>query len=299
MNELRLGIIGLSEGNGHPYSWSAIFNGFDPQEMSRCPFPAIPEYLARQKFPEDAIADARVTHIWTQDKAISERISRASLVRNIVDKYADMIGQVDAILLARDDAENHYEMSAPFIDAGLPIYIDKPLATRVEDAERIYALERYPGQIFTCSALAYAREFEFGGSVQEKLGRLSKIEAFANKDWAKYGVHIIEPVLNIIGHQGRLSSIKAVRSERGRKVEVTWESGLKTSFSTSGREKSPIELVIIGEKRSKKLIFKDTFAAFKTALETFVRIVRKQEAVQSKERVLKIIDIIEAGVLYE
>ena len=24
---LKLGIIGLSEGNGHPYSWSAIFNG--------------------------------------------------------------------------------------------------------------------------------------------------------------------------------------------------------------------------------------------------------------------------------
>ena len=26
---LRIGVIGLSEGNGHPYSWSAIINGFD------------------------------------------------------------------------------------------------------------------------------------------------------------------------------------------------------------------------------------------------------------------------------
>jgi len=299
MNELRLGIIGLSEGNGHPYSWSAIFNGFDPQEMSRCPFPAIPDYLTRQNFPDDAIAGARVTHVWTQDRAISEHISRASLVRNVVDRCEDMIGRVDAILLARDDAENHYAMSAPFIDAGLPIYIDKPLAIRVEDAEKIYALERYQGQIFTCSALTYAREFKLDEFDLEKLGRLIRIEAFANKEWAKYGVHVIEPVLNIIGHQGRITTIRALRSERGRKVEVTWASGLQTSFSTSGRESSPIELVIIGEKRSKKLIFRDTFAAFKTALETFVRIVRKQEAVQSKERVLKIIDIIEAGARHE
>ena len=33
---LRVGILGLSEGNGHPYSWSAIFNGFD--KTKECPF---------------------------------------------------------------------------------------------------------------------------------------------------------------------------------------------------------------------------------------------------------------------
>jgi hypothetical protein len=26
---VRLGIIGASPGNGHPYSWSAFFNGYD------------------------------------------------------------------------------------------------------------------------------------------------------------------------------------------------------------------------------------------------------------------------------
>lgn len=27
--ELKIGILGMTEGNGHPYSWSAMFNGFD------------------------------------------------------------------------------------------------------------------------------------------------------------------------------------------------------------------------------------------------------------------------------
>lgn len=27
--EISLGIIGMTPGNGHPYSWSAIFNGYD------------------------------------------------------------------------------------------------------------------------------------------------------------------------------------------------------------------------------------------------------------------------------
>src|SRR5690554_2257137 len=45
---IRLGVIGLSDGNGHPYSWSAIVNGYDPVAMQACEFPVIPEYLGHQ-----------------------------------------------------------------------------------------------------------------------------------------------------------------------------------------------------------------------------------------------------------
>ena len=43
---LRLAMLGMIPGNGHPYSWSAIVNGYDPVEMSHCPYSMIPEYLA-------------------------------------------------------------------------------------------------------------------------------------------------------------------------------------------------------------------------------------------------------------
>ena len=53
----RLGAIGLSPGNGHPYSWAAIFNGYDTASMADCPFPAIPEYLATQAEQPGPVAD--------------------------------------------------------------------------------------------------------------------------------------------------------------------------------------------------------------------------------------------------
>ena len=43
--ELRIGILGMTEGNGHPYSWSAMINGYDRDEMETCGFPVIPRYL--------------------------------------------------------------------------------------------------------------------------------------------------------------------------------------------------------------------------------------------------------------
>ena len=43
VKKIKLGIIGMSDGNGHPYSWSAIFNGYNRDEMQKCTFPVIPE----------------------------------------------------------------------------------------------------------------------------------------------------------------------------------------------------------------------------------------------------------------
>ncbi|MEN8251827.1 MAG: Gfo/Idh/MocA family oxidoreductase, partial [Bacteroidota bacterium] len=134
-NILKLGIIGMSEGNGHPYSWSAIINGdFNREEMNNCGFAGIPIYLEANS-DTLGINDVQVTHVWTQDKNLSTHIAKASGIRNVVDSMEDMIGEVDAVLLARDDPENHVKMARPFLDADIPVFIDKPLAITKEDLE--------------------------------------------------------------------------------------------------------------------------------------------------------------------
>ena len=86
LKTLKLGIIGLSEGNGHPYSWSAIVNGdFDMRYMKDCGYPTIPAYLSANR-DTLGIDFAEVTHIWTQDRSISEHVSKASGVNTVVDK---------------------------------------------------------------------------------------------------------------------------------------------------------------------------------------------------------------------
>ncbi|MCX5757941.1 MAG: oxidoreductase, partial [Candidatus Hydrogenedentes bacterium] len=67
---IRLAMLGMVDGNGHPYSWSAIFNGYDPEEMAaQCPFPVIGQYLGQQPRSSFGIGGARVTHVWTDEPA--------------------------------------------------------------------------------------------------------------------------------------------------------------------------------------------------------------------------------------
>lgn len=292
---LRLGILGMSEGNGHPYSWAAIFNGYDFKAMASCPFPAIPDYLARQSFPEDAIADAHVTHIWTQERQISAHIAQASLIEHIVDDYHDMIGYVDAVLLARDDAENHIKMAYPFLEAGLPIFIDKPIALNREDLEMILAREQYPGQVFSCSALRYAKEMQMSSVDRDELGTIHHVYASVPKFWNTYAVHIIEPTLMAIGNQGLLDQVCAMRIKDKSLVNVTWESGVSATFASLGKVVCPISMRIYGEGAFKEYVCRDTFAAFRASLIAFVDGVRLRRRVIPREVLESIVEIVERG----
>ena len=291
---LKLGIIGMSEGNGHPYSWSAIFNGFDKTYMKDCPFPVISQYLSTQTFPQDAIEDATVTHIWTQDKSISNHIAKASKIPNISNSLQEMSKQVDAVLLARDDAENHFEMAEPFLDAGLPIFIDKPLAYTISEAKKIMELEKFSNQIFTCSSLRYAREFNLDEDTLSHIGDIKFIEAISPKSWLKYGIHIIQPVLGILPDRGNLIDVKNSGVGELNLVTVKWERATAL-LKTIGNLKSGISIKIFGTKDSVELNFDDTFFAFKSSLRHFIDVVREKRKNISREETFEIISIIERG----
>jgi predicted dehydrogenase len=296
VSELRLGLLGISEGNGHPYSWAAIVNGYEKEEMARCPFPAIPRYLAEHRFPEEAIAGARVTHVWTQDAAASARIAAACRIERVLADPAEMLGQVDAVLLARDDAERHAELAGPFLDAGLPIYIDKPLATSVAAARGLFSRQARAGQIFTCSALRYAAELRLDPASREAIGPLRRVLASAPKRWSRYAVHIIEPALALLGEPGAIRFHSAQASAGAARLRVEWESGVQAEFATLGDVEAPIELRAVGERGERALTFEDSFAAFRAALERFAAVARGEAEPVPEDEVLRVVELIELGI---
>ena len=288
--ELKLGVVGLSAGNGHPYSWSAIFNGCDMDYMKDCGFPVIPEYLSKQKFPDDCIPNAHVTHIWTQDRKVSEHVAKASLIPNVVDKMEDLIGQVDAVLLARDDPENHFAMAKPFIEAGLPIYVDKPLAKTIREAEEIYALEKYPGQVFTCSALAYS-----DGLKLPDIGEIRHISAFVIKDWKKYAIHVVEPALHLFDWKTPIVSHNVIANETNKIVSLTWGNGMTSTFTTLYGADCGFRIQAFGTKGHAEVDFGGTFFMFRNALRQFTEIVRGNRPNDSRAITMKVMDILERG----
>ena len=77
----------------------------------------------------------------------------------LVDKPADMIGKVDAMLIEAVDGSVHYERAKPFLEAGIPCFVDKPFTCSVADARKIVDLaakKKLP--LFSSSSLRFAPE---------------------------------------------------------------------------------------------------------------------------------------------
>lgn len=268
---LRLGLIGMSAGNGHPYSWAAICNSYDQLLIQNCGYPSIPEYLAKRSWPSDRLSGVEVTHVWTQDIEESHKIAKSTFIKHVVKRPTDMIGNIDALLLARDDARNHLYFAEPFLRLGLPVYIDKPIALSIADLTSLLQLQRYKGQIFSCSALRYASEIRLSRSELNKIGDLKLIQATSPKYWTTYAIHLIDPIVCLLGHE-KVPQILEAKSllHDGYFVKARWpDGGPVVEFTLTGKISSNISFTFVGDQGSITKTFNDSFTAFKRALEYF------------------------------
>ena len=279
---IKLGIIGLSNGNGHPYSWSSIFNGYSTKEIAKCPFPVIPKYLSEQKWPESKISNAEVKGIWTQSEEISKSIARFSLIENIYLDIKELIYNSDLILLARDDAENHYENAYHALKYKKPIFIDKPIALSIKDLEKIYKLSTNPRQIFSCSAMSFCPAFSKLTKCFED-EELGSIELISPKTWDKYSVHLIDPLIKYLresylnDYSLEIFDIKFLNKETSINCflkTLKQKHPVKIKITTTGESNGQIGFYAFN--KNKKLIRKEfhnqTFLSFKGALEKFIKI---------------------------
>ena len=294
---IRLGVIGSSPGNGHPYSWSAIFNGYDPVEMGKCEFPVIPRYLAQRKWPDDKLTSAKVTHIWTQNFCNSEKIARASLIPNIVHEVEDMLSQVDGVLLARDDYENHIKFAGPVLDAGLPIYIDKPIAITKDAHVKLMDMSKYRSQIFTCSALRFAQELAPSKRLLESIGSVKFISGVTPKSWNKYAIHIVEPILNISGSPINLdlNNFFALPNNGGVFHFHTDSKTIVQITALGDGVEGPTSIRLHGDQGYTDLVFSDPFSAFKAALAEFCSIIQTGKRKKSAKFDRDVVSIISQG----
>ena len=286
---IKIGIIGMSPGNAHPYSWSAIINGcYNEEEISRIGYPAVSAYL-RANEDTLGISGARVTCVWTQDKTISESIAQTTQIETIVNSLEEMVGLVDAVIIARDDPQNHVAMANPFIDAGIPVFIDKPLAITREDL--LYFSEKVTGGkfIMSCSSMRYANEGRIAKQNLDSLGELELVTAVGKKDWTKYGVHLLEALFSLLDDPKPIS-VQHIGETGKDIVYIDFESGVKVTVHLFMDISSTFQISLFGSKGWQLIDIKNSYSMFRDNIIEFIRSVeegRPRLAFEKTETIIK------------
>lgn len=299
MKTIKLGIIGGSDGNGHPFSWSAIINGYDEYSMSLSGYPVISAYLSEQKWPEARIQGARVDYVYTQSKELSARVANAAIVSNISTNAVQMLGHIDGLLLARDDAENHFEYAKEFLAAGVPIFIDKPIAINTRGLMDLWSLQRYKNQIFSCSALTHSLADKKSQNLMNSVGKIRSITAITPNSWNRYGIHIIEPLINYFQGCHNVQCVRDVSNIAGAvHLSFTNIDNIDINLISLGEGiKGEIKFVFCGDHREVTILPTNYFAYFKKSLERFINNIDQKKSIWecSLKHHKNVVEIIEMG----
>lgn len=127
----------------------------------------------------------------------------------VMKSYDEMLGKVDGIMVTARHGDNHYKYAKPYMDSGIPMFIDKPITCSEEDSVA-FMKEAKEKQIrfcggSTCAALAETLELMNavkenaagelrGGSIACPIQLESPYGGFFF-----YAQHLVEVMLTVFG----------------------------------------------------------------------------------------------------
>lgn len=176
---IRLGIVSLE--STHVDAFCRIFNS-DPSEPTRLEGATV---VALCNQDNDPARVAELQHQWK--------------IEIVVNRPSDLLDMVDAVLLCGRDGSRHLEQARPFLEAGLPVFVDKPMALDLDDANQMIALALDHGApLMSASGLRYADELT---AALEEVGDEEIIHAnlVGPGELFFYGIHLSDMLNAIMG----------------------------------------------------------------------------------------------------
>ncbi|MGK0500805.1 MAG: putative dehydrogenase [Oceanicoccus sp.] len=288
---IKLGIIGINEGNGHPFSFSAIINGFDEEGMKNSGWDVIYDYIKIRDSSEFGFDNVQVTHAWTQDPMQTKKLAKASNIPNIVVDIDDMLDAVDGVLIARDDYETHYPLAKAFLEKGKFVFIDKPLSLEIEEL-KFFKKYLENGKLMSCAGARYARELdEIRGNI-DSFGDIKLIRGAVVNSLEKYGIHMLDGIFSVTGFHAK--SVSCYQAKHTSMMIKNTDNSL-IYIDALGDCSKTLQFDFWSDKKRFHAETNDNFTMFRRLLADFIEMVRTEKPVIDPELVINSMKVLIAA----
>lgn len=186
----RIGIIGSD--NSHAEAFSQLVN--------------LPNEKGEYKYP-----DFRVTGIFGLDPERTKQVAADGKIEFIAEKPEDLMGKVDAVMVVFRHGDLHAKYALPFIEAGIPTWIDKPFTIKNEDAKKVIEASKKHNTLVTGGStckycydvLNLKNAVENGSRVGKMKSAMLNFPAELTNEYGGlyfYGAHLVEMTLAAFGY---------------------------------------------------------------------------------------------------
>jgi predicted dehydrogenase len=271
---ISLGLVGVN--TFHAEAFTRIFNGSPDQDA--------------------AIDAARITHVWAGEhpERLAELEATLGPYDNTVENLDDLIGSVDGVLVVDDSdgGARHAELARPFLEAGMPVFVDKPMTTVYADAVGLFDLaEQHDAPLMSSSALRFPVELD--REAIAGLGKLSTIVSVGPEEWFYYGVHAVEVTGAVTDDQP--VSVHRFALDQKDVAVVEYETGLVSVIMTLRDAGYLFHITVYGEKGHLDFSVDDYMGFYTNEMKAFTRMVETRQMPLRREQTLAVMSILHAG----
>jgi hypothetical protein len=171
----------------------------------------------------------------------------------IVDTIPQLLQKVDAVLLESVDGRIHWKEARPVIEAGKPLFIDKPVAGSLAEAIAIYTLaKKHNVPCFSSSSLRFVPGIQ-GLLTNKSLGAIVGAITWGSCSYQEgtpdmffYGIHGIEPLYALMGTG--CEKVTRIQTKDTDLVSGVWKDGRVGTYRGIRGNKSDFGAVAFGSK---------------------------------------------------
>ena len=271
---LDLAIIGLSP--QHPRSFSELINKENPNGQG-------------------LNGVARISMVWDRDRAAAEAFAAEAGLATVLDEPNSALGRADGVLVLEDPGDTHLELARPYLEAGVPTFVDKPFALSVEHAQEMIALaQTHNTPLMSSSALRFAREvLEFKAQEKELVGDLRVAVATGPNELVYYGIHAAELFYTVMG-----PGIAWVRNEYTDEydiVHVRYTDGRAVTMQIIRSARYGFLLNVYGTEGKAEIAVRDANFFYAEQMRAVVRMIQTRENPIPHTEMLEIIGMLVAA----
>ena len=257
---IRIGILGTD--NSHSITFSRLVN---------------------VKGEKAHVPGARVVAIFGLDPKRNEEVAEKGQVPAIVKRPREMLGMIDAAIVDFRHGGLHYKYARPFIEAGLPTFVDKPFSISVADAIKMIALakrKKTPITSFSTIRLGpdIARMKRQVKSIGKVRGGIFGGPGSSKSEYAGvffYGVHTVEVMLEVMGTA--VTSVRASDHDGSVIAVVGYKGGAVATLNILDKAKIPFIGTVYGSEGVAKYEPTGGFDGYYYGMKLFLEMVRTRK----------------------
>ncbi len=185
--------------------------------------------------------DVEVVGVYSDEADSAKKLSETYSVK-IMSTFDEAVGQVDGVIVTARHGDNHYKYAKPYIPSGVPMFIDKPITVKEEEAILLAKECKAAGVRVTggssvvyeraVQALKAEREEDAGGKTLGGLVRCPISLRNAYGDFFFYSEHLVGVMSEIFGYYPK--SVQAFQKGGNITVVVRYEQYDIVALYTDG-----------------------------------------------------------------